>query len=114
MSRARASMWRSVPMYPPLRWSEIEEHVRGCMGILANAQARVHVTVPEGLFIGRILKAQLPDLAAVVSVDRLGGNAPPAETPLRGRETAMLQYTSGSTGHPKGQRFLYFLIDHLK
>jgi len=91
-----------VPMYPPVRWSEIEEHVRGRMAILANAQARVLVTVPEGLFIGRILKAQLPHLEAVASVERLRANAQPVEPSLRGDATAMLQYTSGSTGDPKG------------
>ena len=91
-----------VPMYPPLRWSEIEEHVRGRAAILANAQARVLITVPEGLFIGRILKAQLPHLAAVVSVDRLLGKVHASDISLRGSETAMLQYTSGSTGDPKG------------
>ena len=91
-----------VPMYPPVRWSEIEEHVHGRMAILANAQARVLVTVPEGLFIGRILKAQLTHLAAVASVDRLRVRAQPLDTPVDSDETAMLQYTSGSTGDPKG------------
>ena len=91
-----------VPMYPPLRWSEIEEHVRGRMAILANAQARVLVTVPEGLFIGRILKAQLPHLAAVASVDHLRSAEQPPQPLVRGTDTAMLQYTSGSTGDPKG------------
>ncbi|HUH91772.1 MAG TPA: AMP-binding protein [Casimicrobiaceae bacterium] len=93
-----------VPMYPPLRWSEIEEHVRGRAAILANAQARVLVTVPEGLFIGRLLRAQLPDLVTVTSVDRLREHGEPAEPPgvLRAGDTALLQYTSGSTGDPKG------------
>ncbi|HTR58176.1 MAG TPA: AMP-binding protein [Casimicrobiaceae bacterium] len=92
-----------VPMYPPLRWAEIEEHVRGRAAILSNAQARVLVTVPEGLFIGRILGAQLPHLGAVISVDRLRGDGLQTEAArLGGDETAMLQYTSGSTGDPKG------------
>jgi 1-acyl-sn-glycerol-3-phosphate acyltransferase len=91
-----------VPMYPPLRWSEIEEHVRGRAAVLANAQARMLITVPQGLFIGRILKAQLPHLAAVLSVDYLRRKAQASDISLRGSETAMLQYTSGSTGDPKG------------
>ncbi len=99
-----------VPMYPPLRWSEIEEHVRGRAAILANSLARVLVTVPEAMLVGRIARAELPGLQHVVSVDELrgsGGNASAAvATSLReaasGPGTAMLQYTSGSTGDPKG------------
>ena len=92
-----------VPMYPPVRWSEIEEHVRGRAAIIANALARVLITVPEGLFIGRVLKAELPHLAAVTSVERLRRTGEHAESPsVRGGETALLQYTSGSTGDPKG------------
>ena len=92
-----------VPLYPPLRWAEIEEHVRGRAAILANAVARVLVTVPEAMFVGRIARAVLPDLRAVVTVEQLrsaSGNGEVA--PLSGRDTALLQYTSGSTGDPKG------------
>ena len=67
-----------VPLYPPLRWAEIEEHVRGRAAILANAVARVLVTVPEAMFVGQIARAVLPHLRAVVSVDRLRSAAGPA------------------------------------
>ena len=92
-----------VPMYPPVRWSEIEEHVRGRAAILANCTARVLVTVPEAQFIGKILRAELPHLQAVVSVDELrGAGEPGIASSASGRDMAMLQYTSGSTGDPKG------------
>jgi acyl carrier protein len=92
-----------VPMYPPVRWSEIEEHVRGRATILANALARVLVTVPEAMFIGQILRAELPHLHAVMSIDRLRGFGNTSEVAAAsGHDTAMLQYTSGSTGDPKG------------
>jgi 1-acyl-sn-glycerol-3-phosphate acyltransferase len=92
-----------VPLYPPLRWSEIEEHVHGRAAILANCLARLLVTVPEAQLIGRILRTELPHLDAVVSVERLREAGGQVDTPVvSGRDTAMLQYTSGSTGDPKG------------
>ena len=94
-----------VPMYPPLRWTEIGEHVRGRAAILANSLARVLVTVPEAMFVGRIARAELPGLQRVISVDALrgaGGSDVPPDAAASGRDTAMLQYTSGSTGDPKG------------
>ena len=92
-----------VPLYPPLRWSEIEEHVRGRAAILANCVAKMLVTVPEAMFFGRVARQILPELRAVVSVDdlRIAGEKARV-TPVYGSDTAMLQYTSGSTGDPKG------------
>jgi acyl carrier protein len=92
-----------VPMYPPLRWTEIEEHVRGRASILANALARVLVTVPEALFIGQLVRAELPDLHAEIRVARLRGTGESDDVAAAsGSDIAMLQYTSGSTGDPKG------------
>ncbi len=92
-----------VPLYPPLRWAEIEEHVRSRAAILANAVARVLVTVPEAMFVGQIARAVLPHLRAVVTVDRLRSASGTGEVaPPSGGDTALLQYTSGSTGDPKG------------
>ncbi len=92
-----------VPMYPPLRWSQVEEHVRGRAAIMANCSAPILVTVPEAMILGHILRAELPTLRAIVTprdLRRSGGaiNAPA----ILGAETALLQYTSGSTGDPKG------------
>ncbi len=74
-----------VPMHPPLRWSEIAEHVRGRAAILANAEARVLVTVPEAMFVGNIARATLPQLRAVVTVDQLRrpDGEPDVGVPLR-------------------------------
>jgi 1-acyl-sn-glycerol-3-phosphate acyltransferase len=91
-----------VPIYPPMRMAQIEDHLRRQTAILGNAQARLLITVPEAQLVGRLLRAQLPDLTAVLSVSELtrcGGRtqvAPDAEA------LALLQYTSGSTGTPKG------------
>jgi len=92
-----------VPLYPPLRWSEIAEHVRGRAAILANSRARMLVTVREAMFVGHIVRAELPELRSVVSVEelRIAGATPEPAAPTGG-DIAMLQYTSGSTGDPKG------------
>ncbi len=44
-----------VPIYPPMRPSQIEEHLRRQAGILNNAGARMLITVPEALGVGALL-----------------------------------------------------------
>jgi acyl carrier protein len=92
-----------VPIYPPLRPSQVEDHLRRHAGILANARAVLLITVAEARRVARLLKAQVEALRDVVAPDEL---AAPAEAfkgcAVRGQDVAFLQYTSGSTGQPKG------------
>ena len=62
-----------VPIYPPLRLSQLEDHLRRQVGILRNAGARLLITMPEGKRLARLLRGQLQDLKAVDSVDDLQG-----------------------------------------
>ncbi|MFW6094462.1 MAG: AMP-binding protein, partial [Pseudomonadota bacterium] len=92
-----------VPIYPPARASQIEEHLRRHAGILDNARTPLLITVERARRVARLLEARVPDLARVASVaelTRTGVKAAPAKA--RAADVAFLQYTSGSTGDPKG------------
>ena len=93
-----------TPIYPPARPSQIEEHLKRQAGILRNAQAVLLIAAREASSIARLLKLQVESLRAVVSADELGqGPGSGSWKPkVQAQDTALLQYTSGSTGDPKG------------
>ena len=93
-----------VPIYPPMRISQLEDHLRRQVGILNNAGASLLVTMPEGRRLAGLLRAQVETLKLVASATDLEGSAANVELPQPGGadSTALIQYTSGSTGDPKG------------
>src|SRR6516165_2714662 len=93
-----------VPIYPPMLLSQLEEYLRRQAGILCNAEARMLVTVPEALRLAGLLRGLVPSLSAIASVGDLRQLAAPIALPVvkDPSATALIQYTSGSTGDPKG------------
>ncbi|WP_297456855.1 AMP-binding protein, partial [Ferrovum sp.] len=92
-----------VPIYPPARLSQIGDHLRRHAGILNNAAATLLITVPEARPLAQLLKSLVASLRTVATVQELSTpGAGLARHVSRAEEIAMLQYTSGSTGNPKG------------
>jgi len=91
-----------VPLYPPARLTTIEDHLTRHVGILKSCQAALMVTIAEAKAIAWLLRAQVESLKAVLVPADFAGNA--SFTPVRSGpgQIGFLQYTSGSTGQPKG------------
>ncbi len=93
-----------TPIYPPARLSRIEEHLRRQAGILRNARAVMLIAAPEASAVGRLLSLQVESLHGIVTIDDLAADTTGAPSLIapRAASMALVQYTSGSTGDPKG------------
>lgn len=87
-----------VPLYPPFRLDQIEDYIKRQSAILTLAGVKLLVSFDRAKAVLPLLKMSSKELQTVVTVDELDGDAPPA-TP---GEIALIQFTSGSTGVPKG------------
>ena len=93
----------AVPIYPPARPDKIEEYVRRQTLILRNAEVRFLISFDQVKAVSQVMSLGIPSLKEVTTVDAMRARG--FGITASGRKDAdafFIQYTSGSTGNPKG------------
>jgi acyl carrier protein len=91
-----------VPIYPPARATQLEEHIVRHTAILENAQAKALITFSELGVLASLLRARVSTLREVLVPGQIESRETRQWFVAGSNDVALLQYTSGSTGEPKG------------
>lgn len=87
-----------VPLYPPFRLDQLEDYIKRQSAILTLAGVELLVSFDRAKAVLPLLKMSSKTLQKVLTVKDLDADAPPADP----GEFGLIQFTSGSTGVPKG------------
>jgi amino acid adenylation domain-containing protein len=102
----------AIPLYPP----HLNRHLLRVQSVLKDAQATVALTDARSLTRLRSLLSQLPELRSMqwLATDMLSSEIENErdEREPDGDSVAMLQYTSGSTGQPRGVMLSHRNLTH--
>jgi len=94
-----------VPLYPPFRLDRIAEYIAREARILDNAGTEVLLTFDRAARVADIVRDHVASVKHVLSIEAILRDPAPFSTvsaEVSPDDTALLQYTSGSTGDPKG------------